>query len=155
MQDLVPVLPDDIILEIPCRWDLRRRNHDEAVQEIDRLAGILKRGAEALSGLYLRICDAIRWHELTDEEIRETLGKHFPASRVSEFLLVARAPDDVYHRYRAGFFGFKAALDQSRAYRVGSPEKLRTKQIRRAAERIVSLLGAGEIEVRGHRVIVT
>jgi len=99
------------------------------------------------------MCDLIRLHEMTDREIKESLGKHFPQPRISEIMRVSRAPDDVYRRYRAGFFGFKAALEQCRGYRVTSTSELNRRKIRRAAERLIVLLnGPAQLTVRG-RVI--
>ena len=143
-------------LEIPSRFgDIRQRTHGEAVLEIDRLARILATGADALRGLYLKICDMIRSHELTDEEIRSVLGRHFPPPRVSEFVKIANAPPEVYRRYYAGFIGFRAALAECRGYRRHTTKELHRKKVRRAAERLITLLGQGEVVVCGKRVIVS
>lgn len=143
------------VLTIPSRWGKGKFSHDEAIEEIDRLAKILVRGADALCGLYLRICDTIRESRLENEEIRSTLSKHFPPPRVSEFIKIANAPEDVYRRYRAGFIGFRAALSECRGYRINSSEFLQSKKIRRAARRLIDLIGHGEVTVKGRRVSVT
>ena len=140
--------------EIPGRWDLTHRSRSEALAEIDRCAGILARGVEALSGLYLRICDQIRDHHLTDDEIRQVLSPHFPAPRVSEFIRVANAPPETYRRYKAGLVGFRAVLQECRGYRILDDEHRKRKKIRRAAERLIGLLGHGEVTVCGRRVTV-
>jgi hypothetical protein len=127
---------------IPSRFDLCKRNRTETLKELDRCAAILAHGLEQLSGC-------------TDAEIRQVLGKHFPPPRVSEFCLVARAEPETYRRYRAGFIGFKATLAECRGYRLHSNEWLHQRKVRRAAERLVTLLDRGELDVAGHHVAVT
>lgn len=140
---------------IPSRFDLCKRNRTETLKELDRCAAILAHGLEQLSGLYMRMCDLIRDHDLTDAEIRQVLGKHFPPPRVSEFCLVARAEPETYRRYRAGFVGFKATLAECRGYRLHGNAWLHQRKVRRAAERLVTLLDRGELDVAGHHVAVT
>ena len=139
---------------VPTRWDFARRTKPEAIAEIDRCAGILADGAERLCGLYLKICDMIRWQGLTPDEIREVLSKHFPSPRVSEFIRVSNAEPEVYRRYRCGIIGFRAVLDECRGYRIHDNKWRLHRKIRRAAERLIALLGSGELTVCGHRVIV-
>lgn len=139
---------------VPSRWAIMPLDHAGALRELDRLAGVLVEGAEALGGLYMRICDTMREHQLTDTEIRSVLERHFPPPRVSEFIRIARAPEEVYRRYRGGFVGFRAALAECRGYHVHGDGWLTQRKIRRAAERLVLLLGQGEVAVRGRRVIV-
>jgi hypothetical protein len=141
-------------IDIPSRWNFHNSTHAEAVAEVDRLSQILVRGAEALSGLYLRICDTIRDHKFTDDEIRRILGKHFPPPRVSEFVKIANAPPEVYRRYRGGFIGFRSALSECRGYQINTTEFLKSKKIRRTAERLINLMGDGEVTVNGKRVTV-
>lgn len=143
----------DIALDIPSQWDWNNYTHEQAVAEIDRCAGILARGAEALSGLYVKICTLIRRHGLTDSEIRDALSRHFPPPRVSEFITIAHAPDEVFRRYHAGFVGFRATLNECR-YKLHSDAWRRQRTIRRTAERLIHLLGQGTVEVLGHRVTV-
>lgn len=146
--------PSPTVLSIPSRWTFEKQTHAEAIQEIDTLAQLLVTGAEALSGLYLRICDTIRKHELTPDEIRDVLGKHFPPPRVSEFVRIAQAPPEVYRRYHAGFVGFRATLAACRGYRITADGELHHRKIRRAAERLVQLMGSGCVSVRGHHITV-
>ncbi len=141
-------------ITIPGRWAGSTLTHAEAVAEVDRLAAILVKGTDALCGLYLRICDTIRLRKFTDDEIRETLSKYFPAPRVSEFVKIANAPDEVYRRYHAGFIGFRSALAECRSYTINSTHALKQKKIRRTAERLINLIGAGEVTVKGKRVTV-
>lgn len=142
-------------ITVPSRWDWTNRSRVEVLQELDKCAQILVKGTEALSGLYLKMCDMIREHGLTDDEIRVALCKHFPPPRISEFLKVARAPDLVYRRYRAGFVGFKAVLAECRGYRIHQDEWLKRRKIRRAAERLMLLMPqGGSVEVCGRKLDV-
>lgn len=50
--------------------------------------------------------------------------------------------------------GFKAVLAECRGYRLTPDGELRRRKIRRAAERLVLLMGQGSVEVHGHRVVV-
>lgn len=137
------------------RWDCRKRSHSEAVQELGNLVRTLSIGAEQLTNLYMRICDLIRLHQLSDDEIRGITAPHFPAPRVSEFIKIANAPDEVYRRYRAGFIGFRAALNECRGYRLHTDDHLKRRKIRRAAQRLITLMGQGEVTVSGKKVIVS
>jgi len=149
-------LTNPIIIEVPGRWTLQHRDASSVSRELSTLAETLIRGCEALHGCYMRICDLVRLHELTDKEVKEALGKHFPQPRISEILRVSRAPEDVYRRYRSGFFGFKAALEQCRGYRVTPNAELNRRRIRRTAERLVLLLdGPGELKIRGRLISVS
>lgn len=142
-------------LTIPSQWSCARLTHAEAVSEVDRLAKILLTGADALCGLYMRICETIRRYSFTDAEIRATLGKYFPPPRVSEFVKIANAPPEVYRRYEAGFIGFRAALAECRGYQINTTEFLKSKKIRRAAERLINLMdGVGEVTVKGRKITV-
>jgi uncharacterized protein (DUF2236 family) len=142
-------------LTIPSRWVVINRDHQAAQAELSQIAIILVRSAEAIGDLYMRMCDLIRESDITDDEVRHILESHFPPSRISEILRVSRAPREVYIRYTAGFFGFKAALRQCRGYQVTAAKELCRRKIRRAAERLVLLLGGpAELHVRGHVVKV-
>jgi hypothetical protein len=147
-------LGTETTLVVPARWSCGRMTHAQAVAEVDNLARMLVNGIAALSGVYLRICDTIRQSGLTDDEIRDGLGKHFPPQRVSEFIRIARAPDEVYRRYRAGFVGFRATLSECRGYRLHSDDWLKRRKIRRTAERLIGLMGQGSVEVCGRQVTV-
>lgn len=142
------------IITFPSRWVIRRAGNYEL--ELKQLAGIITRGAEAIAGVYMRMCDIVRQGSLTDSEVREILAPYFPQPRISELLRVSRAPEEVYKRYTAGFFGFKAALRECRGYQItGGPELLRRK-IARAAERLILLTGgAGEVRIRGKLITIT
>jgi len=131
-------------IAIPSRWSVltARATREEVLSEIDSLAAILVKGVAALQGLYLRICDTMRNHHVSNEDAREILSRHFPPPRVSELIKVANAPEEVYRRYRAGFFGFKAALAECRGYRILPEERLVHKRMRRAAERLINLAGS-------------
>jgi len=144
----------EVIVTIPGRFVVSQLTHEQAIEAVDRLALILSKGIEALSGLYLRVCDTIRDNGLTDDEIRHTLSKYFPPPRVSEFIRIANAPLETYRRYRAGFIGFRAALNECRGYRILSTETLTQKKIRRAAERLVMLYPQGQLVVRGKQINV-
>lgn len=140
----------------PNRWTLRAFDDPmEAVSEINSLAQTLVTGAEAISGVYMRMCDVIRKADLPDWKVRQQLGKYFPQPRVSEIMKVARASDEVYLRYSAGFFGFKSALKQCRAYSITPSQELKRRQVRRAAERLIALLGHGEVQVKDSKVTIS
>lgn len=147
---------DPLHISIPSRWTFQHFTHIEALHEVDRLAGIVAAGVEALHGLYLRITDLIRENELTDEEVKQTLASHFPQPRISELIRVAHAPPEVYRRYACHFFGFKAALQECRGYRVNRTEILRRRQVRRAAERLVKLANCPErIHIRNKVISIS
>ena len=138
---------------LPRRWDLEKRDRESAKREIARCAELLARGVDAVCNLYMRICDQIRDHELTDGEIRGLLSRHFPPPRVSEFIRVANAPRETYMRYRAGLVGFRAVLQECRGYHILAPEHIHKKKVRRAAERLLTLMGdRREVEILGHRI---
>lgn len=143
----------ETVIRIPDRWMLEKCS--DPARELDRIAGLLVVGIGALGGLYLRMCDLVRNGILTESQSREILSRHFPPPRVSEILRVAGAPDEVYNRYRAGFFGFKAALRECRGYRVTPSRELRRRKLQRAAERLLELLGGeGEINIRDRSIVV-
>lgn len=100
-----------ILIKCPNRWTLCT-NSEQAKLEIAELAEVINQGTQALGGVYMRICDTIRNAGLLDSEVRKALSPHFPPPRISEILKVCRAPEMVYARYHAGFFGFRAALSQ-------------------------------------------
>lgn len=124
-----------------------------AFDELGKLAEVLAKGCEALGGLYMRMTDLIRSSGLADSEVRQALDRHFSPARISEILRVSRAPEQVYLRYRGGFFGFKAALRESRGYRITPNQELQRRKVRRAAQRLVALMPQpGELAV-GARVV--
>lgn len=140
-----------VTIEIPSRWALPDHNAPRAtvLKEVDHLCEKLETGVRALQGLYARVCDVIRTHNLSEKEIRPILAKHFPPPRVSDILRLARAPEDVYSRYRAGFFGFKAALHQCRLYHITPSKELRIRKMRRTADRLITLAkGEPFIEIK-------
>jgi len=139
------------LLVVPSRLPAR-----SAVKELSLMADSLIRNCEAVAGLYRAMTDLIREAELTDEEVRGALDGKFPQPRISEILRVCRASDDVYHRYRAGFFGFKAALAETRGYTVTPSRELFRRKLRRTAERLVKLAGDDqtEIEILGRKVVI-
>lgn len=144
-------------LTIPCRWSVNNRQLTsvEAQNEIAGLAEIVKEGTRAIAGVYMRLCDVIRDAQLSDDDVRTALRPHFKDARISEILRVSRAPYEVYSRYSAGFFGFKATLSMCRGFRVPLSPEMRRRKIRRAAERLISLLdGPQIIPVRGRVVRV-
>lgn len=143
------------VINFPSRWALRGKNARPALAELNSLAATIVRGCEAITGVYMRMTDLIRSTGLTDAQVREALEPHFPPARISEILRVSRAPESVYVRYTAGFFGFKAALRECRGYMVTPSDELRRRKIRRTAERLVLLLdGPAQITVRDHVVTV-
>jgi len=141
-------------ISIPGRWDSIVTSRDAAKCEIQKCVQCLAIGTEALHGVYMRICDLIRQHSFTDAEVRELLADRFPPPRVSELLRVANAPPETYRRYRCGFVGFRAALAECRGYRINDTEHLKRRKIKRAASRLLSLMGAGQVEVGGHRITI-
>lgn len=142
-------------IDFPSRWTFHPKNQEEAARELSTLAETLAKGCEAVHGLYMRMCDLIRLTELPEDQIRKSLSRHFPQPRISEILRVSRAPDEVYRRYRAGFFGFKAALAECRGYRITPTKELNRRKIRRTAERLVALLdGPGELRIRGKTITI-
>lgn len=148
---------DPNAVSFPCRWPgARHLSPAEASAEIESLAIVLNKGCEAIAGVYMRLCDTIRSNHLTDRDVRSALRQHFPESRISEILRVSRAPDDVYMKYTAGFFGFRAALRQCRYYHVTPSEHLKWRKARRAAEMLVRLFDEPKtIRVKDRIITVT
>lgn len=147
MNDLQLTSPTTSELPAISRFTLITQDRGAAIAEIEDIARYIESGVEALSGMYLRICDIIRAHDLSDNEIRTVLESHFPPPRISEFIRVARAPYSVYVRYRAGFFGFKAALRACSGFHVTPNERLKQRRIQHAAERLAKLTGPGKLHV--------
>lgn len=148
----------DIIVSFPSRWTFGtlKQTHTQTIKDLDNLGKILLKGCEAVAGVYMRICDTIRTCQLSDGEVRATLKPYFPDPRISEILRVSRAPEAVYSRYTAGFFGFKAALKRCRLYTITPNDELKRRQAKRAAARLLDLIGSpGEIKVRDHLVRIT
>ncbi len=128
-------------LTIPSRWNPGRNlTYAEAVVEVEKHAKLLAEGAKRLCGLYMRICDTMRTHGFTNDEMRKILSKHFPPPRVNEFIRVVNAPDDVYRRYQGKLIGFRAALQQCRGYKINSSAFLKKKKIVRTARVLINLL---------------
>ena len=134
-------------LTVPDRFRQRRIDREQALREITVLGCLISRGTQAIGRCYLRITDTIREFELADGEVREALRGQFADSRISELLRVANSPNEVYNRWQAGFWGFKAALRECRYYNISPPARLIAKQKQRAAERLVKLATDGE-EIR-------
>jgi hypothetical protein len=137
---LEPVAPTT--LTIPSRWGSRgsKMTHAEAVAEVEMHAKLLAAGSKALCGLYLRICDTMRTHSFSNEEMKKVLSKHFARQRVDELIQVVNAPDDVYRKYHAQLIGFRAVLEQCRSYRIHSCDFLKKKTILRTAHKLIKLL---------------
>ena len=97
-------------LVIPARWSISdtKASRPAVLADVRKMGETLNRGAEAICGLYLRLCDTIRDHNLTRDEVRAALSKALPEPRISELLRVANAPDGVYMRYRVGLVGFQS-----------------------------------------------
>jgi len=147
-------LAEPVTIKFPSRWTTSKVSNPKF--ELAKLAETLSQGCEAISGLYMRMCDLVRSSGLTDDEVRESLCRQFPDSRISEIIRVSRSPEEIYSRYHAGFFGFRAALKECRGYQVTSSAELHARKARRAAERLVLLLGdSGSIRVRGRLVTIT
>jgi len=124
---------------LPERADSKR----SALVTLCELGTVFKKGAEALGGLYLRICDTVRKYELTPEEVRFTLSAvGWSKVRISEVMRVAYAPQKVYNEFSARLIGFKVALSKTRLYYMAGRGKLRYKrrQLQRAAVRLVKRL---------------
>lgn len=152
---MIKELSSPTSVSFPGRWTLGELTDEQTVIEIENLSRIIVQGCEAISGVYMRLVGRIRECSLPDWKIRRELGKHFPQPRVSEIMRVARAPQDVYLKYSAGFFGFKSALKQCRYYHTSPTQMLLERQARRAAERLIALLGdTGRIRVKGRLVII-
>ena len=144
-----------VTVQFPGRWCVSKLDYSAAVAEVQQLGTVAAKGIEAVTGCYLRICDMIRYHELTDDDVRAALAPSLPPPRISELLRVARADDETYMRYRGGMFGFRVALDRTRQYRIMPADKLRRRKIRLAAERLVTLSrGACELRVKSWLVQV-
>lgn len=142
-----------ITVSIPDRFRQTKISREQAITEVRHLGYLVARTIDAVAGCYMRICDAVREFKLSDGEVREALKGCFADSRISEIIRVANSPDAIYHRWKAGFFGFRAALRECRLYNVTPGPRLIAKQKRRAAERLVKLAGAGErIEVLGYYI---
>lgn len=142
-------------IAFPCRWKLGKMTEEQSINEIDSLSRVLIEGCEAIAGVYMRLCDTIRESEAEDWVIRRSLSKHFSQPRVSEIMRVSRAPDDVYLKYTAGFFGFKAALEACRYYNITPTEHLKRRKVMRAAERLVQLTGgSGELRIRDRLITI-
>lgn len=145
-------------LTIPGRWAINDTSADResVLRQLDEMAGTLASGAEALCGLYMRMSDTVRDYGVPNDEARKILSRHFPPARVSEFLRVANAPPEIYRRYRAGFFGFKAALAECRGYRLTDDAHQKKKKMRYSATRLLKLAGyaPAEILVLGFKVTI-
>lgn len=143
-------------VQFPSRWTVvKYENTQQVKRELGKLAETVIAGTKAVVGVYMRMCDLVRSSGLTDQEVRDVLLPLFPPPRVSDILRVSRAPRDVYERYTAGFFSFKAAVERCRLYHITPTEELRSRKIRRAADRLVELMGGpGEICVKDRRVRV-
>jgi hypothetical protein len=139
-------LGEPVSITFPCRWTLGVVN---TLEELESLAPTIVKGVDAISGVFMRLCDTIRKSELPDWKVRQYLGKHFLPPRVSEIMRVTRAPDDVYLKYSAGLFGFKAALKQCRSFHVTPTDELNRRKAKKTAQRLVELTGGlhGEVHV--------
>ncbi len=124
---------------LPEKTDSRR----EVLVTLCNLGTLFQKGSEALGGLHLRICDTVRQHELTPEEVRFTLlAVGWGKVRISEVMRVAYAPHKVYNEFSARLIGFKVALSKTRLYYMAGRGKLRYKRrkLQRAAVRLVKRL---------------
>lgn len=150
-------LAPPIELTLPSRWTIKKSTSpQEDLREIETLSKIIVEAADAVTGVYMRLCDRIRTSTVPEKEIRTALEKHFPQSRASELMRVARAPEDIYLRYTAGFFGFKAALKHCRLYSITPGDELRRRQLMRAAHRILELIKPHKsIKVNGRTITIT
>ncbi|MCZ7640564.1 MAG: hypothetical protein M5U12_33605 [Verrucomicrobia bacterium] len=126
-----------------CAVPAGRLSHSEALAKVREVAGLFERGGEAVTGLYLGLCDLIRTHELEAAEVRPVLlAAGWSKSRASEVLRVAGAPESVWREYSARLVGFKVALQRTRLYRMvgrGS-QRYRERMARRAGVRLVQRL---------------
>lgn len=143
-----------VSLTFPTRWVISG-GQAEPEEELNRLCEILIKGADAIAGTYMRMCDLIRSSNVSDKRARGILSAYFPDSRVSEIIRVSRAPDEVYRRYTTGFFGFKAALREVRGYQITPTEELNRRKARRAAQRLTELLPVGTIRINNRIVTVS
>lgn len=137
-----------ITVTIPSRWQIQRRTHAEALEEIRQIGQVIERASQAVCGAYMRICDIIRESKLTEDEVRKQLAESFPPSRISEILKVAHAPEHVWAYYKAGTFGFKGALKGARLYGLPRTHHLTQRQIKRAIERLILLTEGCDLEMR-------
>jgi hypothetical protein len=148
-------LSDSLTLAVPARWVVwQAGDRALALDDLRDSSRVLATGAAALCGLYMRMCDCIRRFGFDDAEVRAAIGDALPPPRVSEMLRVANAPEDVYRRYRAGFFGFKAALERCRMYSVTASDRLRDRKIHRTAARLVLLADARPLTIRAGGCVV-
>lgn len=148
-------LAGDQTLVFPSRWVISKQTHEEDVKEIGKLGEIILKGAEAICGVYMRLCDRIRESDLSEDEIRRALEPHLPQPRISEIMRVSRSSKAIYSRYMAGFFGFKAALKECRGYTVTPDEELKQRKIHRTAKRLLDLMkGQGSVAVNGKTITI-
>ena len=150
-------LAPPIELTLPSRWTIKKSvSPQDELREIENLSRIITESASAVAGVYMRLCDTIRSSAVSEKDIRAPLEKHFPQSRVSELMRVARAPEDIYARYSAGFFGFKAALKHCRLYSVTPSVELKRRQLMRATHRILKLIEPNQtIKVKDKTITIT
>lgn len=148
-------LADAVTITFPSQWAIVKLRDADAQIEIKNMAKTIQRGTAAVVGLYMRMCQTIRQSTLSDAQVRDILSDHFNDQRISEILRVSRAPEQVYQKYTAGFFGFKAALRECRGYRIMETEDLHRRKLRRAARRLVELTSEPmELEVQGRVVSI-
>jgi hypothetical protein len=129
---------------------------EEVIGELTKLVHTLSSGAKVLSGLYMRVCDMMRNYNLSDDDIRTVLRPHFSNPRICDFLKIVHSPDEVYRKYRGGFIGFRATIEQCRTFLVPQTELLKTKRVRRVAARLLFLMNHQPCEIRtlGFKVMI-
>lgn len=138
-------LSPDVHLVLPSRWCVHEAGlpRPACMAELERLARCFEQGAEALEGLYLRLCDFIRFHQLQPDEAREALARAgMRKERVSEVLRVAAAPEDVYRDYEARLIGFRVALERSRLCRMVARSRVEwgKKKLARSGRNLLKLV---------------
>lgn len=115
-------------------------SREQVLEQIDSMAATLNKGATAVRGLYLRICQTIREHNISDEDARATLGRHMPEPRVSEMLRIARSDKDLWARFEAGIIGYRSALRGARYYSINT-ETWKKRALRRTAQNFIKIAG--------------
>lgn len=144
-------LASPITLTLPTRWYLPEKGmtRASAIVQLRELGEQFVKGSQALGGLYLRITDHVRHHELDPEEVRPVLRQAgFPVARISEVLRVAGAPEPIYAEYSTSRIGFRVALAKTRLYHLAQGTRLpyKRRQARRMSARLIRQVMAIGVE---------
>ena len=106
-------------LKIPKAF-IKNRERAEILDQLEKMAGRVARNVEAMSGLYLRICEAIRETNIPVKDARAVLSKHFNKQKTSELLRISKTSKEEYLRYRTELFRSKAAVPETLSNQRGT-----------------------------------